>query len=156
MEANPKGIVSLPALSHVGMVVRDMDAVMEFYSATFGIGPWKTGQREYTAITVRGKQYPARTRAAWASLGPVTLELFELQEGTTLHAEFLDKGREGLHHLGFRVSPQEKENIVAALADAGVGVAQRYDAAGMSHVFMDTEQPGGVFFEFNERPLNDI
>ncbi len=105
---------------------------------------------------MRGEPYPARTRAAWASLGPVTLELFELREGTTLHAEFLDKGREGLHHLGFRVSPEEKDRIVAALGVAGIGVAQRYDAEGMSHVFMDTEVPGGVFFEFNERRLDEI
>ena len=152
MEDNITGKVKLPPVAHVGMVVKDIDAVIEFYSSTFGIGPWRRGQREYTGLTVRGKNYPAKTRAAWASLGPITLELFELREGRTLHSEFLDKGREGLHHLGFSVSREEKEQIIAELDKLGIGVAQSFQTESGGHAFLDTEKMGGVFFELVQVP----
>ena len=38
------GRVKLPPLGQVGMVVREIDEVMDFYSSVFGIGPWVVRQ----------------------------------------------------------------------------------------------------------------
>jgi catechol 2,3-dioxygenase-like lactoylglutathione lyase family enzyme len=142
------GKVRLPPLGQVGMVVRDIDRVVEFYSSTFGIGPWviKEGDSEARA---RDKIYRYNTRTAFAHLGPVILELFQLTEGRSpVHSEFLDKGREGVHHLGFYMSKEEKDQIIADLATIGVMVAQSAEIRGRgSNAFLDTERTGGLFLE---------
>jgi hypothetical protein len=77
--------------------------------------------------------------------------LFEVREGRSLHSEFLDKGREGVHHLGFIVNKEEKERIAAEFAKAGIEVVQGARRENVSYAFFDTEKTGGAFFELIER-----
>jgi len=148
MESNVTGKVSLPPLAQIGMVVTDINAVMEFYAATFGIGPWQVRDGESEAQS-HGQTYRYKTRTAMAKFGPVTLELFQVIEGKSpVHSEFLDRGREGVHHIGFFVTKEERERLVNDLAGAGVGVFQER----RSNLFLDTARIGGLFFEFIERP----
>ena len=152
MANKPSGKVKLPPVAQIGMVVKDVDKVVEFYSSTLGIGPWDVREGEYRELEVRGKTYPCKTKVAFADLGPVQLELFQVREGWSLQAEFIDKGREGVHHLGFIVSPEEKEQIITELAKAGINVPQAVKTpAGVNVAFLDTEEPGGLFFELIER-----
>jgi 4-hydroxyphenylpyruvate dioxygenase-like putative hemolysin len=79
--------------------------------------------------------------------------LFQIVEGRSpVHAEFLEKKGEGVHHLGFYVSEEEKEQMIAVLSDIGVGVAQSAKVNGRgSNAFIDTEKVGGLFFELIAR-----
>ncbi len=142
------GKVKLPPLGQVGMVVRDIDRVVEFYSSTFGIGPWVVREGDSEA-RAGNETYRYKTKAAFAHLGPVILELFQLTEGRSpVHSEFLEKGREGVHHLGFYISKAEKDQIIADLATIGITVAQSAEIRGRgSNAFLDTERIGGLFFE---------
>jgi catechol 2,3-dioxygenase-like lactoylglutathione lyase family enzyme len=142
------GRVKLPALGQVGVVVRDVERVMEFYSSTFRIGPWVT--REGDSEARAGDEiYRYKTKAAFAQLGPIILELFQLTEGRSpVHSDFLDKGREGVHHLGFYMTEKEKEQIVTDIAGIGITVAQSAEIWGRgSNAFLDTEKMTGLFFE---------
>ena len=143
----PTGKVTLPPSLQLGMVVKDVDRVVQFYQAAFGIGPWdrREGRSE---VTVKGETYRFRTNLAFAPLGPITLELFQLVEGTSpVHAHWVDKGWEGIHHFGFHVTKEERDRIVTGVASAGVEVAQYGQATGANCTFLDTEKIGGVFFE---------
>jgi catechol 2,3-dioxygenase-like lactoylglutathione lyase family enzyme len=147
----PLGKVTLPPTLQVGMVVKDVDRVMEFYSSTFGIGPWEKRERE-SKTRVGDQAYAFRFTVAFAWMGPVTLELFQISEGRSpVHAVFLDKGREGVHHVGFYMSQEEKERIIADLAKAGIGVFQDGETGRGTYVFLDTEKIGGLFFELIAR-----
>jgi len=153
MDGTVTGKAKLGPLAQVGVVVKEVDKVVAFYSSTFGIGPWEIRDGESEA-KVGGQTYVYKTRVAFAQLGPVTLELFEVREGRSpVHAQFLDKDREGVHHLGFYTSREEKEKVIADLAEKGVSVFQD------SHIkpsgrttFLDTAKTGGIFFELIERP----
>ena len=142
------GRVKLPALGQVGVVVRDVERVMEFYSSTFGIGPWVTWEADSEA-RAGDQTYRYKTKAAFAQLGPILLELFQLTEGRSpVHSDFLDKGRQGVHHLGFYMSEEEKEQIVTGLAGIGITVAQSAEIKGRGrNAFLDTEKTGSLFFE---------
>ena len=148
MDSTGTGKAELWPLAQVGVVVNDVDKVVQFYSSTLGIGPWEIRDGESEA-EVGGETYVYKTRVAFAQLGPVTLELFEVREGRSpVHAQFLDKGREGIHHLGFYVSGEERDKKIAELAARGVSVFQE------SHLkpdkrttFLDTAKTGGIFFE---------
>jgi catechol 2,3-dioxygenase-like lactoylglutathione lyase family enzyme len=146
------GKVKLPPLAQVGVVVKDIDKVITFYSSTFGIGPWEVREGQSEA-TVKEKIYRYKTKVAFTQLGPITLELFQVREGASpVHAYFRDKDREGVHHLGFYVTKEERERIIVNLAKMGVGVFQTSKIRNQgTATFLDTEQVGGIFFELIER-----
>ena len=134
------GAVKLPAVGQVGIVVKDLDKIIEYYSSTFGIGPWRVIEVDRPEVMLRGQKYPYRARYAFANLGPVELELIEVISGRSIHSEFLEEGREGLHHLGFFLAREEKERILAKLSDQGINVT-------WGSGYLDTERMGGVIFE---------
>ena len=152
MEKENTGKVTLPPVSQVGMVVKDIDKVMEFYSSTFGIGPWVVKEGEYRELKVRDRIHSCKTKIARADFGPIELELFQVIEGRSLHSEFLDRDREGVHHFGFFVSREEKENIIEKLTEIGINVVQAAERPNVRYAFLDTEKEGGgVFFELIEQ-----
>lgn len=152
MENEVAGKVNLPPVSQVGMVVKDIDKVMQFYSSTFGIGPWVVKEGEYRELKVRDQIFSCKTKVARADFGPIELELFQVIEGRSLHSEFLDKDREGVHHFGFFVSGEEKEKIIGQFGDIGINVVQAAERPNVRFAFLDTEeQGGGVFIELIEQ-----
>ena len=141
--------IALPQKIHIGVVVEDMDRTINLLSSTFGIGPWDINKRQYPVeqVTVGTGSYAIRT--AFADLGPVELELIEVLEGSTIHADFLNTKGEGLHHIGFRVPDLDK--AVGEAQAQGVGVAQSAFREGSKHAYMDPSDLGGIMFEFVER-----
>jgi hypothetical protein len=148
MAGNIAGKVKLPPVAQLGTVVRDVEKVKELYSSTFSIGPWITREGDSEA-KAGDRTYRYKTKAAFAQLGLVTLELFQLTEGRSpVHAVFLDKGREGVHHVGFYTG---KKEIIADLAKAGAGVFHEGETMRGTYTFLDTKKTGGLFFELIAR-----
>jgi len=148
MNDNITGKVKLPPLVQIGMVVKDIDKVIEFYSSTFGIGPWQIRQGNSIKAKHHDQIYKYNSKVAFAKFGPITLELFEVRDGRSpIHSEFLDKGREGVHHFGFQASKEEKEQITKELVKNGMEIFQEGQTSHGSYVFFDTEKTGGLFFE---------
>ncbi len=154
MEDNDTGKVKLPPLGQVGVVVKDLDKAVEYYSSNFGIGPWRFTEGDYPEAHVRNQIHRWKYRIAFANLGPVEFELIQNMEGRSIHSEFLEKGNEGLHHLGFFFTKEEKDRVITELAKKKVKVMQ--DGKSLSHsgsyAYVDSDQIGGVIFEFIHRP----
>ena len=153
MENKVIGKMKLPPLSQVGVVVKDLDKAMDYYSSVFGMGPWRVVEVDAPEVRLRDETYAWKGRIAFTQLGPVEFELIQTIKGRSIHSEFLDEGREGLHHLGFRVTGEEKSYIIAQLAKGGIGVTQGGESFhGGSYAYLDTQKIGGVIFEFIYRP----
>ncbi len=98
-------------LTHIGMVVRDMDKAVERFTA-LGIGPFNLRVLPPEAVeTYRGEPfYPAqRVVIQMTRIGGVELELIQPVNGPSPHMEFLEAKGEGIHHLGFAVDDLDKE-----------------------------------------------
>jgi len=163
--------VTLGKLSHVGIVVIDLDKAMEYYASVFGLGPFTTEVYDLKSFVYRGKTASARVKAAIAYSGPVFVELVQVLEGETVHTEFLrDKG-EGLQHVAFLV--RNLDDKLKELAKSGVEPAMRLripiatpaDQAGMAkktrleltEVYLDSDKIGGTMIqlmEFKEVPAS--
>ncbi len=154
MKNEAKGKVQLPPVGQIGVVVKDLDECMEYYSSTFGIGPWRVVEYDFPEIKVRDKTYPCKIKAGFASLGPVELELIQVVEGHSIHSEFLDSGREGLHHLAFFCTEEEKKRLLADAESVGIKVTQGGKSSWHSGSFsyLDSDKVGGVIFELIHRP----
>jgi hypothetical protein len=100
-------VLELPPVNQVGFVVKDLDQAMARYKPLFG---------EFTVMDAsdmeweyRGKPEMSSLRIAFANSGEVEIELIEWISGGTPHKEFLDAGREGMHHLRFVVDNVEEK-----------------------------------------------
>ena len=134
--------LELKAVDQIGIVVRDIDKVVESWSSLFGIGPWTF--RELGAPEGEGRRGTARL--AFAYLGPVEIELIQCIEGRIFHSDFLDTHGEGLHHLGFFVDDVDAE--AANLVEQGCKVLSTMPGR---YAYIGTDGPGGVIFEVIRR-----
>lgn len=101
MPRYPAARLNLPPLDQVGFVVRDMDAARALYEPMFG--PFTTMDPGPMTYDYRGEQEECDMRLAFGKSGDVEIELIQWLAGGCPHREFLDAGREGIHHLRFRI-----------------------------------------------------
>ena len=119
-------------LTQVGVVVRDMNKVVERLSS-LGIGPFEPkilppDRKEWS----RGKPMDAEFNIQATRIGNVELELIQPIEGESPHKEFLETKGEGIQHVMFAVDDFEKE--VDRLTKQGVEVLLRTKFPGGSGV----------------------
>jgi catechol 2,3-dioxygenase-like lactoylglutathione lyase family enzyme len=147
--------LKFPNIGHIGVVVKDLEKVVKYYSSVFGIGPFDIYDFEPQKTWVRGKAVkPFKLRIATADLGSARLELLQVVEGNPPHREFLDVHGEGLQHIGFYVENYDEWKVYAARE----GIEFLYEAEiedpirGKRRAFyMNSSEPGGVLFEIIER-----
>ena len=170
MQEKRPSMVTLGKMSHVGIVVRDMDKAVEYYGSVFGLGPFTTEVYDLKSFAYRGKTASARVKAAIAYSGPVFIELVQVLEGETVHTEFVRERGEGLQHVAFLVRNLDEK--LKELAKSGVEPVMRLripidnpaDQAGtakktrleLTEVYLDSDKIGGTMIqlmEFKEVPV---
>lgn len=173
MEKKHTSEVTLGKLSHVGIVVRDLDKAIDYYSSVFGLGPFTTEIYDIKSFVYRGKTASARVKAAIAYSGSVFIELVQVLEGETVHTEFLREKGEGLQHVAFlvrnldeKLSELAKSGIepvmrlrlslehpaAADVAAVGAGKRNRIE---LTEVYLNSDKVGGAMIqlmEFKELP----
>ena len=107
MDAAIREQLNLPPVNQVGFVVKDLKKAIELYAPLFGeFIEMDTGEMEWE---YRGKPENSHLKIAFANSDDVEIELIEWVSGGTPHKEFLDAGREGMHHLRFMVDNLEEK-----------------------------------------------
>ena len=99
--------LTLPDLNQVGFAVRDMTQALALYEPLFG--PFSVMNPGSMSYDYRGKQEECVLRLAFGKSGDVEIELIQWMSGGCPHKEFLDAGREGMHHLRFIVDDLDKQ-----------------------------------------------
>lgn len=93
--------LGLPPIAQLGHVVRDLRAAMALYEPLYG--PFTTMDGSVQGVTYRGRIADAKLAIAFGRSGDLEIELIEWQGGESPHREFIERGREGIHHVQFRV-----------------------------------------------------
>jgi len=107
--------LGLPPIDQVGFVVADLDQAVARYEALYG--PFTFMDTEVTGADFRGRSADCRLKIAFGHSGSLEIEFIQPLEGEGPHAEFLASGREGMHHLRYRVD--DHDDAVALLVDEG-------------------------------------
>ena len=106
--------IKLQSVDHIGIIVKNIDAAIEYWESQLGIGPWtKHDLSELGGILL-----------AQATLGPVGFQLIEPVRESAV--EYLGIKGEGLHHLCVLVD------------DVGVAT-QKLEAEGGKVIFSNVE-----------------
>jgi hypothetical protein len=93
--------LGLPPADQIGFIVRDLDAAMALYDPLFG--PFQTIDGSVGSALYRGREADVELRIAFGRSGPLEIELIQWVSGHSPHREAIEAGREGMHHIRFRV-----------------------------------------------------
>ncbi len=137
-------------LSHIGIVVRDIDAAVAYYQS-IGLGPFKApeGLPRMIGRKVRGKPIDVasvKNKIMKGKIGDKEVEVVQPVTGQSPGMEFLQAKGEGINHLGFVVDNLDRE--VAELERKGLVVL--FSVAfqnGGGAAFFDVGGKGDMLFE---------
>jgi|TARA_R100000005_G_scaffold95328_1_gene76394 catechol 2,3-dioxygenase-like lactoylglutathione lyase family enzyme len=107
--------LGLPPIDQIGFVVKDMDAWVARFDPVFG--PFSFMDGSVAGAEFRGRTEDVQLRLGFGRSGDVEIELIEWQSGVSPHSEFIESGREGMHHLRFRV--EDTDHWINELARLG-------------------------------------
>lgn len=144
--------LGLGRIGHVGIVVRDVEASVEAYWNTLGIGPWKVylnSSPPIRDVIYYGRPVSYRVRLAFAQSDSLTIELIEYLEGETIHRDFSTTHGEGIEHIGIYVP--DLGPPLARLRSQGLTVMQSAEGLGKSgdgrYAYLDTRSTLGTILE---------
>ncbi len=145
-----KEALGLPDASQIGLVVRDLDAAVAHFERVVGLGPFVRPEVHYDPVFYRGEPSPGSSwEMAFASLGPIELEVIMPVTRPTIYHEFLDAAGEGLHHVGFDL--QDFDAKLALCDRLGIKVLQMGRTPAGGFAYLDTAGCGGLMVELIQR-----
>ncbi len=138
--------LKLPPVYQLGYVVKDIVKTCEFYTSTYGIGPFEIiDEVDMEGAILRGKPISTKIKVAFAKSNDVELEFIEPLEGRNLYTEFLDTKGDGIHHLAFVVD--DMDVWIKDFADKGFEPVFHHDMIVMDFAYFDTSTLGGLMLE---------
>jgi catechol 2,3-dioxygenase-like lactoylglutathione lyase family enzyme len=159
--AHEKSLVKVGPISHIGIVVNDVDEAARFYGETFGVGPFEVVDfdGEHTDYFLSyGEPAKPKMKAALYYEGDFFIELVQVTEGESVHTEFFGKHGEGLQHLCFLV--EETDAVLKQLESKGIKPVLDYrftmgsgaERTTIREVYLNTfDFPGGTTVQLLER-----
>ncbi len=111
---SPEGL-GLPQIDQVGFVVKSVDEAEKRYGALFG--PFTRMDGSVQAATYRGREADAQLEILFGRSGELEMEFIEWKGGESPHREFIEQGREGMHHIRYRVD--DTDAWIERLAEVG-------------------------------------
>ncbi|HPG27946.1 MAG: VOC family protein [Spirochaetaceae bacterium] len=140
--------LGLPRIDQVGFVVRSIAEARERYGPLFG--PWHEMDGSVQAADYRGRKADVELAILFGHSGDVEMEFIEWRGGESPHREFIEQGREGMHHLRYRVD--DADAWIARLAPLGYAPIW-YKVFSADTVFAYLERPGDpLLIEFLQMP----
>jgi catechol 2,3-dioxygenase-like lactoylglutathione lyase family enzyme len=137
------GDLVLPPIDQVGYVVRDLDATLARYDALFG--PFTRLDTPLQGVWYRGTPSDVTLKLAFGHTGDLEMEFIQPVSGASPHTEFLAAGREGIHHIRYRVP--DANATIAAFATIGFAPIWRHDLGHAIFAYLEHETRDGVLVE---------
>lgn len=141
----------LEKFDQIGIVVKEIEKAAELYKDLFKFRGNVNIVEQSATVTCRGKEGEYKMKKIMDFFGDKQLEIVEIVESTgpNLYTEFLEDGREGLHHLGIYVKDAEK--FITKFKELyNVKVAQVGHVGTLTFTYLDTRQIIGYYVELIE------
>lgn len=132
----PAQALGLGNLDQVGFVVTDLEQAVALYEPLFGA--FERMDAEDMEWIYRGRPETSSLKIAFARSGDVEVELIQWVSGETPHKEFIDAGREGMHHLRFRVEDMDAK-IAEAESQGYRPIWQKRFTDGLAAVYLERD-----------------
>ncbi|MFX1337129.1 MAG: VOC family protein [Promethearchaeota archaeon] len=141
-------ILKLEKFDQIGILVRDIEKAGKLYEGLLHFAAPLNIVEQSSTVTYKEEQVTFKMRKIMQNFGGKQLEIVQLIEstGNHLYKEFLDEGKEGLHHLGFYTKNADKL-IEHFEKEFGINVAQTGKAGKVNFYYLDTKITLGFYLE---------
>ncbi len=146
--------ISDKKISHVGVIVKDVEASIKKAQEDFGLDP-KAFRRDTIKDVpgwYHGNHFRFTQKMAFINVGGMEIEMIQPVSGDTCMMEFMKNNGNGMHHVGFVCrNAEEMEEIAQYLRDKGydeIHLAREVGPLGDGDgYFFDTREALGVILE---------
>lgn len=141
----------LGEIRQLGYVVHDIEAAMDYWSTTLGVGPWfynpKVPIRNYR---YNGEAHEPHNSVALANSGYVQVELIQTRNDVpSMYRDFLQAGRTGLQHVAYWTADYDAD--LARLTTQGFKPVMSGEVGERGRfIYFDTEYHPGTVIELSE------
>ena len=138
-------------IRQLGYVVKDIEAAMDYWSGTLGVGPWYYNHKVPTEnYQYRGESYEPHNSVALANSGFVQVELIQCRNDVpSMYRDFLQAGHTGLQHVAYWT--ENYDDDLARLTKQGFKAVMSGEVGDRGRfVYFDTEYHPGAVIELSE------
>ena len=135
-------------INQLGYVYKDIDKQIKIFENVYGLPKFAILNMNDSVCKYRGKDSKIATKLAFSKIFDIQIELIQLIEGECIFKEFLDSGREGLHHFGIFID--DIEPIIKEFSDKGYELLHERQIGKQKIAYFDTEKDLGILLEFQE------
>jgi methylmalonyl-CoA/ethylmalonyl-CoA epimerase len=136
-------------INQLGYVYKDIKKQAKILEEKLDMPKFAYLENKPTKYLYRGKESTIQTIIGFSRSLNVQVELIQLKKGECIFKEFLDAGKEGLHHFGVFVD--DIDAIIKKYREKGYQVVHEGLTAGVQKVaYIDTYEDFGVYIEFQQ------
>ena len=135
-------------VDQLGYVYKDIEKQVKLLETVYGLPKFAFLEKIDSLCKYRGKVSKISTKLALSRIFNVQIELIQLIKGDCIFKEFLDSGREGLHHFGIYVD--DVESVIKEFTDKGYEILHQRIIAKQKVAYIDTEKDLGILLEFQQ------
>lgn len=146
-----KDLPKLEKFDQIGIAVKDIEKSAKLYRALFDFRGNINIIEQDATVTCRGQKGTYKMKKIMDFFGGKQLEIVEIIEsnGPNLYSEFLDEGKEGLHHLG--IYTKKADEIIRSFENEfNIKPIQIGKVGKLTFYYLDTLEMLGYFLELIE------
>lgn len=152
--------MKLPAISQLGIIVKDIETSIRNYSKLTGINHWYQAQIINQTIFYRDEPINLELDLVVGYSGKVQFELIQVLGGDqNIYTDLIQKQQEGLHHVGYVVSDIEAGSEAfraCGFSPLQQGTLETKGRALTRFVYFDTFDTYGYYIELIQTTLFGI
>lgn len=124
-------------IEHIGIAVKDIEASNKIFTDILGVAPYKSEPVESEGVIT-----------SFFQAGPNKIELLQATNENSAIAKFLEKNKEGIHHIAFDVSDIQTEiDRLIGLGYKMIHEKPKDGADGKIIAFLHPKDSNGVLIE---------
>jgi len=135
-------------VDQLGFVYKDVEKQAKIFEELFNIPKFAIIPETTQVLKYRGKDSKVNTKIALSRQFNIQIELIQLIEGESIYKEFLDQGREGLHHISLFV--EDINPYIEYFEKRGIEMIYLGLIGKQLWAYFDTEEILGILLEVQE------
>ncbi len=136
-------------VDQLGFVFKDVEKQAKIFENLFNIPKFQFIPPFPNTVMYRGKEVSVTAKYGFSRyFNDIQLELIQNIEGDSIYKEFIDKGREGLHHISLFI--ENLEEYLEKFKKYGYEVVFSGAISTQKWVYLDTEADLGILLELQE------
>jgi hypothetical protein len=136
-------------VDQLGFVFKDIEKQAKVMEELYGLTSFTFYPTVEFPTKYRDKESSLKAKVGFSKLGDTQVELIEWKEGDSPYKDFLDQGREGLHHIGVHID--DIDPYLSEFKKKGIEILFYGEIGNSKFAYMDTEQTFGMIVELIQR-----